>query len=68
MIFTALKKICKNLLHSYCLFFICYNRLSLDQNRQDTEITTAVGGDDEEPPQSSYYDSEEEEDVEVLII
>lgn len=44
------------------------NVLSLDQNRQDTEITTAVGGDDEEPPQSSYYDSEEEEDVEVLII
>jgi hypothetical protein len=42
------------------------NVLSLDQNRQDTEITTAVGGDDEEPPQSSYYDSEEEEDVEVL--
>lgn len=39
------------------------NVLSLDQNRQATEITTA--GDDQDQPQSSYYDSEEEEDVEL---
>ncbi|XP_052090305.1 leucine-rich repeat and guanylate kinase domain-containing protein-like [Mytilus californianus] len=38
------------------------NVLSLDQDRQATEVATAA---DEDQPQSSYYDSEEEEDVEL---
>lgn len=41
------------------------NVLSLDQDRQPTEVATAP---DEDQQQSSYYDSEEEEGVEVGIV
>lgn len=42
------------------------NVLSLDQDRQTTEVALTAA--DEDQPQSSYYDSEEEEDIEVPLM